>query len=149
MENKYVKLILDAAIHTLLTVVKLIFLTPLNLWLKTVERLANQKELGLLNLSNISGLWPFFSYIKRILTEFMFDAICFLSYPIGFLLGIIDMFRVDFSIGIGELLFVYFMMPIIMNLLRDGLQLALLPIRKLIDWFRKPAQYLEVNDIKK
>lgn len=36
--------------------------------------------------------------------------------------------------------------PLFISYLHDCTVLALLPIKKLIDWFKKPAQYLELKN---
>lgn len=38
-----------------------------------------------------------------------------------------------------------YMVPIFVAIAHDSLELLLLPIRKLIDWFRKPAQQLDID----
>ena len=85
------KLTVDATLHVVYALVKLIVL-PINLWAKAVARLAEQKNKGLLDVNNIRGIWPFFSYIKRLLVEFLFDAISFLSYPVGIVSAIVALF---------------------------------------------------------
>lgn len=150
MNNKFVKLLCDASLHTLLVIVKLL-LIPYNLWIKSMERLVAQKESGMLDLSKITGLWPLFSYLKRLCLEFILDAVSFLAYPIGIIVSFYFFFStVSYDFGdatvvfIGALLVAY-AWPLLMSLLRDYIQLCLLPIYKLIDWFKKPAQYLEID----
>lgn len=150
MDNKFVKLLVDASLHTLLVIVKLL-LIPYNLWIKSMERLVAQKESGMLDLSKITGLWPLFSYLKRLCLEFFLDAISFLAYPVGliyafycFFSTVGDSFELASVEFIGVVIGTY-MYPMLMSLLRDSIQFCLLPIAKLIDWFKKPAQYLEID----
>lgn len=155
LPENFVKTLIDALLHVLYAIVKLLLL-PFSLWVKSITRLADQKERGILNLANITGLWPFFSFCKRLLIDFIFDAVSFLAYPLGVLFALIMMI-----VGFTELnefytvgdVFIEFVVtlisvyiyPIFMAMAHDGLELSLLPIRKLIDWFRKPAQQLDID----
>lgn len=85
LPENFVQSLLGALIHVGNAIVKLLLL-PFNLWVKAIVRLADQKERGLLNISSINGLWPFFSFCKRLLVDFVFDASAFLAYPVGLLL---------------------------------------------------------------
>lgn len=64
LPENFVQSLLGALIHVGNAIVKLLLL-PFNLWVKAIVRLADQKERGLLNISSINGLWPFFSFCKR------------------------------------------------------------------------------------
>ena len=149
MENKVVKMLLDALIHTLVTIGKF-FLTPYNLWLNAAERLVEQKQTGSVDLRQIKGFWPMFSYLKRFFLDFLLDAFTLLAYPIGVIVAFvlffmeIKHFGVAFSGFIASLFVVYFF-PLFFSLFRDMCMFFLLPIRKFLDWAKKPAQYLEIN----
>ncbi len=134
-----------------------LFVVPFALWCKAMERLAVQHDTGALRISGINGLWPLLSYLKRFLFEFLFDALIFIAYPVGILFAII-MFMIgvkDDSFSAGLLLFFctligsyYF--PIGVSLCRDFFQLfIILPIRKIVSFFVKPAQQLDLNLTKK
>ncbi len=150
------KLTVDATLHVVYAIVKLIVL-PINLWAKAVARLAEQKNKGLLDVNNIRGIWPFFSYIKRLLVEFLFDAISFLSYPVGIVSAIVALFIYIVIHGeqlwiaiifTGWIILIVYVIPVAMALCRDTFQLLLLPINKIINWFRKPPQQIDI-DIRK
>ena len=150
------KLTVDATLHVVYAIVKLIVL-PINLWAKAVARLAEQKNKGLLDVNNIRGIWPFFSYIKRLLVEFLFDAISFLSYPVGIVSAIVALFIYIVIHGeqlwiaiifTGWIILIVYVIPVAMALCRDTFQLLLLPINKIINWFRKPLQQIDI-DIRK
>lgn len=157
LPENFVQSLLGALIHVGNAIVKLLLL-PFNLWVKAIVRLADQKERGLLNISSINGLWPFFSFCKRLLVDFVFDASAFLAYPLGLLFALYDMIdgfilasKVEwYTVGdvfvefILALIGVY-MVPILVAIAHDSLELLLLPVRKLIDWFRKPAQQLDID----
>lgn len=150
------KLTVDATLHVVYAIVKLIVL-PINLWAKAVARLAEQKNKGLLDVNNIRGIWPFFSYIKRLLVEFLFDAISFLSYPVGIVSAIVALFIYIVIHGeqlwiaiifTGWIILIVYVIPVAMALCRDTFQLLLLPVNKIINWFRKPPQQIDI-DIRK
>lgn len=149
------------ALLQILNVVLYILRLPFDLWIKAITRLAQQNNNEFMKLSSITGPWPFFSFIKRLCFEFIFDAVAVLSYPLGALLAIyyffdnlitpiangffsIDLIGVVFLSFIGELIFIY-TIPIYMAGIHDLLQFIMLPIRKLISWFRKPAQQLDID----
>lgn len=148
-----VKIFVDATLHVIYAVVKLLVL-PINLWAKAAARLAEQKNQGLLDINTIRGIWPFFSYIRVLLVEFMFDAVAFLAYPLGILFAFGALFTYiiifDEQVWIALGVFVWIILgvyvtPIAMALCRDTFQLLLLPVHKILDWFRKPAQYVDIN----
>ena len=147
------KLTVDATLHVVYAIVKLIVL-PINLWAKAVARLAEQKNTGLLDVNNIRGIWPFFSYIKRLLVEFLFDAISFLSYPVGIVSAIVALFIYIVIHGeqlwiaiifTGWIILIVYVIPVAMALCRDTFQLLLLPVNKIINWFRKPPQQIDID----
>lgn len=155
LPENFVQSLLGALIHVGNAIVKLLLL-PFNLWVKAIVRLADQKERGLLNISTINGLWPFFSFCKRLLVDFVFDAFTFLAYPFGLLFALYSMIDgftclsewytvADVLIEFVLALIGLYMVPIFVAIAHDCLELSLLPIRKLIDWFRKPAQQLDID----
>ena len=149
MENKLVKMLVDALLHTLLTIGKF-FLTPYNLWLNAAERLVEQKKTGSVDLRQIKGFWPMFSYLKRFFLDFLLDAFTLLAYPIGVIVAFVVFFMEikNFGSAVGlfvTALFVVYFFPLFFSLFRDLCMFLLLPFRKFLDWARKPAQYLEIN----
>ena len=80
--ENFSKQILDATKQVLLALLKIILL-PFNLWVKAIGNLAEQKERGTLDLNKITGLWPFFTFCKRLFLDVILDVIAFLAYPIG------------------------------------------------------------------
>lgn len=146
---KEVKTLSNAMLHTLLTIVKLLFLTPYNIWMESAAKLENQSKDGSLNLKNVSGFWGILSFIKRILFDFSFNAAILLSFPIGVILFFVLIFKAGFGIALTTLLVTYFVVPALTLLTQDLIRLALIPLYKYVSWGTKPAQYLDVNEIKK
>jgi hypothetical protein len=149
MENSksFKEHIIAALVHFLYNFfVYFIFLTPFNLWVKATKRLSHQKEAGGLEISKITGLWPFLSFLKRFILDFLIDGIIFLSYilaPLIFIFLLINdaSFGEAFLIGI---ISIYFF-PFPMSILRDGIQLGILPFKKFLSWASKPAQYMDLE----
>lgn len=155
--DKLKQIILDALVYSTLAVLKFIFLLPFNLWLKAASKLAEQRKNNNLEYQEADGLWPFLTYIKQFAFGFGFDAAIFLSYFIGIILAIIFWFismlsaehlfpgLIDgFQTAITIIIYAY-MAPIYISLLRDIIQILLIPFRKFLSWGSKPAQHTELE----
>ena len=152
-------MLLDATLEVLLAIARILLL-PFNLWVKAITNLSEQKAKGALNLQEIKGLWPFFSFCKRLFLDYMFDVIAFLSYPIGILVAVVlfvqtivtapqymsfgQTFNLACASFIGAVIAIY-VIPVSTAFAHNLLQLMLLPVRKFIDWCRKPAQHLDLT----
>lgn len=161
MNKELANKLLTALVHSLLSLLSFVFVTPLKLWLKAAERLAAQKEAGSLNLTHINSEWPLVSYIKRFTLDFYFDAAAFLAYPLGFFWAIwngidgamyasrMNEIGADTSVfgafltGFLLTVLVLYFTPVLCYIAHDLFVIILLPIRKLIDWFKKPAQHMD------
>jgi hypothetical protein len=133
-----------------------LIMLPWDLWKKATIRLSEQREKKTLAVSQISGLWPFLSFIKRFLLEFIIDGAIYIAYLLGpiviiawffYSLSCEDCGGFDYLQLIIRVLVVWYL-PIVLSIIRDIIQISLLPIRKFINWASKPAQYmdLEVNN---
>ncbi|MBR6656371.1 MAG: hypothetical protein IKL20_07210 [Alistipes sp.] len=153
--------LLDALMQVLLALLKIVLL-PFNLWVRAITNLAEQKQNGDLNVQNIKGLWPFFSFVKRLFLDFLLDSIALLSYPIGvisafgaFIAAFVDapkfMRPADMIVSaIGAfvgVLFASYLVPVITAYIHNTLQFLLLPVYKFVDWLKKPAQHLDLNTV--
>ena len=121
-----------------------ILLLPYNLYCKSIERLIETKESSALSIEKSSSNWPFLSFLKRLLLEFLLDAITLLVYPIGIIVFVAVVIQESFFEGFGSLLGAY-IAPVILSIYRDLFQIFILPIRKYIDWAKKPAQHLNLD----
>ena len=162
--QNFAKQLLDATIQVLLAILKILLL-PFNLWVKAIGNLAEHKEKGSLDINNITGLWPFFTFCKRLFLDVILDVIAFLAYPIGVLAAFFAFFMtfVDTpsAMNLGEVivlaiahfitaLLVAYLVPVYTIFVNNFIQLCvLLPLRKLIDWLKKPAQHLNVDSVQK
>ena len=166
MNNETPNKLLKVFGYSLLSILSFLFVTPLKLWLKAADRIHAQKEAGSLNITNIQSDWPFLSYLKRFTLDFCFDAMAFLAYPLGFILAVwagIDSGLIAAKINewsdVGSkvsvfwsfveefficLLLAYFA-PLVCYILHDLFVVLLLPIRKFIDWAKKPAQQMDLD----
>lgn len=146
MENNFSNLLKSALIHFLYNFfVYYLFVLPFDLWKKAISRLADQREKGALRMSEIKTQWPFLSFLKVFLIEFMFDGVILISYILGPILAIVLWISSEsFTTFIGCIVMSYYA-PIFLSLLRDVFILSLLPIRKFLSWVSKPAQYLDLE----
>ena len=125
---------------------------PYVLFKKSTSRLADMSEKGSLSVEKSASKWPFLSWLKTYILDFGFDAITFLTYVVGFplvvlgtIFSIADMpFEYAIGTGISAALGVYFA-PLGIAINRDIFQILILPIRKYIDWARKPAQHQDIT----
>ena len=124
---------------------------PFKIWKSATIRLSEQSKKGGLKYSSFKGKWPFLSFLKTFYFDFLIDGSIFISYFVGPLYAIymfIDLVGNDFGgalISFIMTLIVFYFSPIVFQIYRDIFQLLLLPIKKFIDWARKPAQHLEID----
>lgn len=144
MDKEFVKKLVEALKHFGFSIVYLLFLIPLDMWKKAVINLASQKENGALSISKINSPWPFFSFMKTLLLEFLFDAFAFISYFVGIIMFLVTIFTDGFGAAIIVLISAYYA-PVQFMIIRDLFQLLILPLRKFISWARKPAQQLDID----
>ncbi len=135
----------SALIHFLYNFfVYFIFIVPFDLWRKATTRLANQRENGGLDLSKNTSKWPFLSFLNTFILDFLIDGFIFMVYVLALPVAIIVMISGGFGGFISTLLAAYFA-PVGMSLLRDFLQLLVLPFNKFLSWASKPAQHLDLD----
>lgn len=144
MEKKFSERLIAALIQLLLGIWYIIKL-PYSLWVKSMNNLVVAKENGRMDLNKMTSEWPFLSFLKVFFLEFLFDAISFSSYLIGFLIAIYGWIDSgEFSMFIGVLLMTY-NIPVTIMLTRDMFKILILPFRKYLSWAAKPAQELDLN----
>lgn len=150
------------ALKQVLHAILKILLLPFNLWVKAISNLAEQKDKGSLDINKISGLWPFFTFCKRFVIDFLLDTIAFLAYPIGIFSAFVGFVVTcieaspywGFGETVGNALLAFlgiilnaYLAPVLTAFAHNILQFLLLPLRKLIDWLKKPAQHLDINSV--
>ena len=144
-EKGFIAVVLDALVHFLYTLVYLLFCLPFALWKKATYRLYEQKTNGSLKITKIDSIWPFLSFIKTLLFEFIFDAIAFMAYIVGPIMAIVTLIKNGFFGGFVVSLVGVYYFPMLISLFRDLAQMSLLPFRKFLSWVRKPAQQLDID----
>lgn len=144
--NKLKENVLPALLHVLYNLfVYYLFVLPFHLWVNAVNRLAEQKKSGSLSLVSIKSAWPFLSFMKAFLLEFLFDGMIMLCYVIGPLAGLVMMFTAaGFGGFLGALVGSYYTVVGI-SIIRDVFALLILPFKKFISWASKPAQYMDLE----
>lgn len=152
--NEFVKQLLDALIHLGLRLFQVFIILPLDFWKNAVVRMSKQRSEGALNVTTQSD-FPFLSWIKRFIFEFVIDALTFIAWPLFFftsLEDIINCFKlmkhsfVDGLIGLTLLLYIIYFMPVILSIVRDLLNLVIvLPIRWILSFLRRPAKTFDLN----
>jgi len=133
-----------SALTFVLTEFLKILVVPYNLYCKSIERLIETKESSALSIEKSSSNWPFLSFLKRLLLEFLLDAITLLVYPIGVIVFGAVVIQESFFDGFGSLLAAY-IAPVTLSIVRDLFQIFILPFRKYIDWAKKPAQHMNLD----
>jgi hypothetical protein len=147
----------ETLVSALLTVgwrlVYILFIVPWDMFVNACTRLAKMRENKALDLTKITTQWPFLSFVKRVMIDFLFDASIVLSYVLGLLVSIYVMITgmADFGFVEGLIAFVStlvgaYYLPLLWTLFRDLLILAILPFRKFLSWCSRPAQYLELDN---
>lgn len=142
------KQILNALIHFLYTFINFLFVLPYDLWKKAVVRLDSQYRNKTLHAATITSQWPFFSWMKRFVLEFLIDGLIFIWPLIAIIAPIIANSELDGGfLGFIIMLYaLYFGGPFALSLLRDNIIVTLvLPFRKFLSWMSKPAQYLDIK----
>lgn len=145
MEKNFLDQLKSAAIHFLYNFfLYYLFVLPLDLWKKAVVRMAEQHEKGALRMSEIKSQWPFLSFLKAFLVDFMFDGVILISYVLGLIVAIIMWVSSGFLAFVVGVIWAYYM-PVFFSLMRDLFVLSLMPIRKFLSWLSKPAQYMDLE----
>lgn len=147
--------IITAFTHILYQIVYYVFILPFEVWSKAIKRLAAQRENKSLKFVEIKSQWPMFTFLKRWLIDFLFDALIAIIWIIllynffkrfDFFVSI--PFKDSFGTGMKSLFFsllAIYTAPVSIHLLRDLFILLLKPITKLLGWLNKPAQHLDIT----
>lgn len=142
--------VIDAAIQVVYPIVYFLFLLPYGLWKNAVVRMSNQKQSHALDVTNIKSEWPFLSWLKRFVFEFVFDALIVIWWLIGLILFAIGGGFSEGFIGILFGLYGIYFAPITISIMRDCATLfVVLPIRWLISFLRRPAKTYDLTHVGK
>lgn len=140
--------IVQALIQFLYMLAFILFLCPFNFWKKSVLRLEEARAKGAWDFAASGSRWPFLSFIKAIMLNFVFDGLIFISYFLGVISAIIALFKVGFGAAIMALISAYYA-PMFISPARDLFVILIMPFSKFLSWCSRPAQYLEIDMNKK
>jgi hypothetical protein len=144
-QKQFLNDVIQALLHFLYNFfVYFLFIMPFALWKKATTRLANQRKNGGLNIGNIDSFWPFLSFLKVFILEFLIDGLIFMLYVLGIIFAIIGAIDGGVAGFFGVLIGTYYT-PIALSLTRDLIQLLTQPLKKFISWISKPAQYMDLK----
>lgn len=145
-ENEFIKEMIKALKHFAYHFfIYFLFVMPFELWKKATLRLAEQNEKGDLNISKLKGAWPFLSFLKVFFLNFFIDGIIFIQYILGGFISIFIWIETgEFKSFMTYLAFIY-LSPVLLSLVRDIIQLCMLPFKKFVSWVNKPAQFLNLE----
>ena len=83
MDSNFVENLKVAFWHGLKTVAYLLFVTPIEMYAKVVNRMAEQSRNKFLNISCINSPYPVLTFLLRLTTQFAFDFCTLIAYPVG------------------------------------------------------------------
>jgi hypothetical protein len=143
----------DAVLHLLYRLVYFLFILPYGLWKNAVTRMYNQKQSHALDVTGIHNEWPFLSWLKRFVFEFLFDALTVIFWAIGFLvwfIQIVDARYIQFVPDILIPLYGIYIAPIMFSIMRDAaIIFIVMPIRWFISFLRRPAKTYDLTHVGK
>lgn len=146
MEEKFKKQIVNALIHFLYTYfVYFIFIVPFELWKKATIRMSEQRANKSLSISKMTSDWPFLSFLKRFILDFLIDGLIFMSYILAIFVGVAAWLVSGEILALPAAIVYLFFTPLWLSLVRDIIQLLILPFKKFLSWVSKPAQYMDLE----
>lgn len=157
-KEEFVKQLVDACIHLIYRFVYFLFILPFDIWKKAIIRLSKQRKEKSLDLIAIKSEFPFLSWLKRFIFDFLIDGLTAIIWIIGFIFTIVIMF-----VGSGEfdmdsvflnillflvMLYNVYWMPVYLAIIRDMLTICVvMPLRWLVSFFRRPAKTYDLTHV--
>lgn len=149
------KQFVDALLHFLYRIVYFLFVLPFGLWKNAVVRMSIARRSGSLDVTGIKTDYPFLSWLKRFLFEFLFDAIIVVIWIVGVIAALIGFFKglsseyVSFGgalFGFIGTLYAFYVAPIGVTILRDLTTICVvMPMRWWISYLRRPAKTYDLT----
>lgn len=142
---------LDALLHFLYRIIYFLFVLPFDLWKKAVIRMSEQRKQKSLDVTTINTDYPFLSWLKRFLFEFLFDGIIVISWIVGVIIALVGFFKGigDDYLSIGTLivsLYSAYVIPILVTIVRDLTTICVvMPMRWWISFLRRPAKTYDLT----
>lgn len=146
MNVSFAIFVLQVLFHCVITILKLLLYFPLKVWFLSAKKLFEQNDKKRIECVKTDDMWPFLTFLKRYIFDFLFDAAIFLSYFIGIVVCIVIIsYDEEFFYVLIAFIVTYYM-PYMILLLRDILNIMLIPFYKFVNWGSKPAQYIEIKN---
>ena len=145
--------IVPALVYFFKSLVYILFICPFEFWAAATNRLATGYKNCSLDILKNTSRWPYLSFCKKVIFEFLIDGTIFISYFIGVLAAIGTLIYLMAStklVGAAFLAFFSILLctyyaPLGISFFRDLLTLCLLPFNKYLSWVSKPAQQLDID----
>jgi len=153
-EKTFMEELIDALIHGFYTIVYVLFIVPFDLYAKAIHRLSAQRQEDHLSIAAINSSWPYFSFLKRVYLDFIFDFLTMISWGIAIIVALVGFFVIAFSdsgsfrdatLFLLAALAAGYYSPVGYAISRDTLQIMILPLMKFFSWARKPAQHIDLT----
>lgn len=139
------QLLVNALVQFFYMIAFILFLCPFGFWKNACIKLDEARKNKAWNFGNSKSHWPFLSFLKAILFNFIFDGLIFISYFVGIIMAFKALFSGGGFWGFLLTLIISYYAPMAIAPLRDIVYLLILPITKLIKWCSRPPQYLEID----
>ena len=146
MESNFVETMQNAALCILKSIWRIIKL-PYGCWIAAAKRLAAKLENSPMDIDSSSSRWPFLSFLKALILDFVIDGLSFLAYPVGIIMVIYEQTQAYYFIfwSMVTSLIVVYVIPVSFAIIRDVIVICLLPFNKYLSWASKPAQQLDLD----
>lgn len=145
--------IVSALVYFFKSLVYILFICPFEFWAAATNRLASDHKACSLDILKYTSRWPYLSFCKKVIFEFLIDGAIFISYFAGTIIAfgalVYGLVKFDypgqtFLLFLGILILTYYS-PLGISFFRDLLTLFLLPFYKFLSWVAKPAQQLDID----
>ena len=111
--------------------------------------MSEQKKNGSLNVSEINSEFPFLSWLKRFVFDFLIDGLTVIAWLLFLIFFFIEEGKALKYMGLFDVvlaLYVIYITPTILAIFSDALVIFfIMPIRWLISLFRRPAKTYDLN----
>lgn len=155
-QDQFNKQLIDALLHFLYRIVYFLFILPYDLWKNAVIRMSKQRRNNSLDVTHIKTDYPYLSWFKRFLFEFLYDGLILIGWVIGLIFFIITMVNygeafeyMDFGnafLVIVFSLYSAYCVPVTITILRDLTTIfVVMPFRWIISFFRRPAKTYDLT----
>ena len=138
-----------AMLHLLYRFAYLLGILPFGLWKNAIIRLSKQKKECALDVTAIESEYPFLSWCKRFIFDFLIDGLTAIAWPLFLIESFIEgEWKFITFISAIVLLYTIYWSPVILAILRDVLTIfVVMPIRWLISFFKRPAKTYDLTHV--